>query len=209
MPTGFRILRSADDRPRVRVVLAEAVIIVLEVAIRRVVESKVLSDIRNVLHRRGRRVEVIARGVGVRLRNLESTAANNSREDPRIGLSARSRLGLRDRRPGDRTHSPCLTRIQLPRTEELRSYSEERSTVGWIRSGVIVVELVVPIALVVDRAVERVGDGDPNERSVRILNRGTSRKGRQRVENEGRGAERSNDQFLGQAHEGTSLSVDG
>ena len=61
MLAGFRILRSADDRPRIRVVLAEAVIVVLEVAIRRVVESKVLSGIRNVLHRRGRRVEFIPR----------------------------------------------------------------------------------------------------------------------------------------------------
>ena len=76
--------------PVFAVVLAEAVIVVLEVAIRRVVESKVLSCIRDVLHRRGRRVEFIARRVGVRLRNLESAAANNSREDPRIGLRARS-----------------------------------------------------------------------------------------------------------------------
>ena len=118
-------------------------------------------------------------------------------------------LRLRDRRPGNRPHGCRRTRFQLTRTEDLRSHSEERSTVGWIRRGSRVIELVITIALVVDRAVERVGDGDPNERAVRILNRGTSGEGRQRVENEGRGAERSNDHFLGQAHEETSLSVDG
>ena len=118
-------------------------------------------------------------------------------------------LRLRDRRPGDRPHGFRRTRVQHTRTEQLGSHSEEGSTVGWILSGSTVVELVVPIALVIDRAVERVGDGDPNERAVHILNRGTSGEGRQRVENEGRGAERSNDHFLGQAHEETSLSVDG
>ena len=75
--------------------------------------------------------------------------------------------------------------------------------------GSTVVELVVPIALIVDRAVELVGDGDPDKRPFRILNRGTGGESCHRVENEGRGAERCNDQFLGQAHEETSLSVDG